>query len=319
MAPEKWIFENWLSPGDVVMLTAAVRDLHRAYPGRFLTDVRTSCPALWKHNPYLTKLKPDAPGVRSLTCHYPLIQRCNSAPYHFIHGFIEYLNDHLETQIKPTEFKGDIHLSRKEQSLPGPVEEKFGLTGPYWLIAAGGKYDFTIKWWHRRRWQEVVDRLAGRVQFVQVGERGHYHPPLRGVLDFRGRTDLRKLVRLVYFATGLICPVTFYMHLAAAVPLAPSQRRLRPCIVIAGGREPAHWEQYPGHQFLHTIGQLDCCAQGGCWKSRTVPLGDGSPLDQPEALCHDVTRAGLPRCMDLITAEQVCQLVDNSNIIEHLY
>ena len=25
---EKWIFENWLSPGDVVMLTAAVRDLH---------------------------------------------------------------------------------------------------------------------------------------------------------------------------------------------------------------------------------------------------------------------------------------------------
>ena len=33
MAPEKLILRNFQSPGDIVMLTAAVRDLHRAYPG----------------------------------------------------------------------------------------------------------------------------------------------------------------------------------------------------------------------------------------------------------------------------------------------
>ena len=37
------ILTNYQSPGDIVMLTAAVRDLHSKYPGDFLTDVRTPC------------------------------------------------------------------------------------------------------------------------------------------------------------------------------------------------------------------------------------------------------------------------------------
>jgi len=45
------ILRSFQSPGDVVMLTAAVRDLHAACPGQFVTDVRTSADALWLHNP----------------------------------------------------------------------------------------------------------------------------------------------------------------------------------------------------------------------------------------------------------------------------
>ena len=56
---EKLILRNFQSPGDIVMLTAAVRDLHLAYPGRFATDVRTSCPALWEHNPWITPRRDD--------------------------------------------------------------------------------------------------------------------------------------------------------------------------------------------------------------------------------------------------------------------
>jgi len=309
---EKWIFENWLSPGDIVMLTAAVRDLHRAYPGRFVTDVRTSCPGLWEHNPYLTPLNKEDPDVHSMVCHYPLIHQCNDRPYHFIHGFIEYLNGKLGLRIRPTAFQGDIYLNDEEKTRPSMVEEAIGKAIPYWIMAAGGKYDYTIKWWHRRRWQEVVDHFRDRLLFVQVGEKGHYHPPLKGVLDLRGKTALRELIRLVYHADGIVCPVTLHMHLAAAVPLPPGRKRLRSCVVIAGGREPAHWEQYPGHHFLHTIGQLECCAAGGCWKSRTVPLGDGSPLDATEALCCNVTLGGLPRCMEMITSSKVCDFIENS-------
>ena len=47
-APRRLILSNRQSPGDVLMLPAAVRDLHRSYPGQFETDVRTSCPALWR-------------------------------------------------------------------------------------------------------------------------------------------------------------------------------------------------------------------------------------------------------------------------------
>ena len=59
-----------LSPGDITVMTAAVRELHRQYPGRYETDVRTSCGAIWEHNPYLTRLDDDAPSVRRIAMHY---------------------------------------------------------------------------------------------------------------------------------------------------------------------------------------------------------------------------------------------------------
>lgn len=77
MQPRKFIFTNHQSPGDIVMLTAAVRDLHATFPGDFLTDVRTSCPDLWLHNPHLTPLTEDDPEAEVLPCHYPLIHQSN--------------------------------------------------------------------------------------------------------------------------------------------------------------------------------------------------------------------------------------------------
>ena len=186
----------------------------------------------------------------------------------------------------------------------------------------------------------VVERFAGRILFVQVGEAGHHHPALRGVLDLRGKTTLRQLVRLVHHAQGVLGPVTLLMHLAAAVEVGPGMPRNRPCVVVAGGREPAQWEAYPHHQYLHTNGALRCCDNGGCWKSRVVPLGDGDAKDEPDKLCEDVvhqwdpalsfTREAnepvpahaaadapwreatdfLPRCLDMISAEDVIRRIE---------
>ena len=50
------ILQTTQSPGDVVMLTAAVRDLKGALGAGVEIDVRTPCPALWEHNPHLTPL-----------------------------------------------------------------------------------------------------------------------------------------------------------------------------------------------------------------------------------------------------------------------
>ncbi len=301
------ILRNFQSPGDIVMLTAAVRDLHRCHPGEFLTDVRSSCPDLWLHNPYLTPLEEDDPEVETFDCHYPLIHRSNQAPYHFIHGFIEDMNDRLGLRIRPTEFRGDIHLSAEEKGWFDQVEAERGPCAPYWLLASGGKFDYTIKWWDHRRYQRVVDHFRGRIDFVQVGEAHHHHPPLRGTIDLRGQTSLRQLIRLVYHAQGCLSAVSLLMHLAAAVEVRPGMAKNRPCVVIAGGREPPHFTAYPHHQFLHTVGALRCCDDGGCWKSRTSPLGDGD--DKDTELCVDVVR-GLPRCMDMITAEEVARRIE---------
>ena len=305
---QRLILANSQSPGDIVMLTAAVRDLHRCYPQQFLTDVRTPCPELWEHNPDITPLDELQPGTELLACHYPLIHSSNSTPVHFLEGFTEFLNSMLGLQIRTTEFCGAIYLSEEERSQPSPVLE---LTRgcPFWIVAAGGKSDFTVKWWDSRRYQQVVDHFSGRIQFVQIGERGHHHPALDDVIDLRGQTSLRQLIRLIYHAHGVLTPVSLPMHLAAAIEGPPGQRKHRPCVVVAGGREPPHWEAYPHHQFIHTIGALDCCDNGGCWKSRTEPLGDGSPADESDNLCVNV-RGNLPACMHMITAADVIRRIE---------
>ncbi len=300
----KLIFTNHFSFGDVVMVTAAVRDLHQCYPNEFLTDVRTPFPELWEHNPYLTPLNENDPEVEVIDCDVPLIERANIAPYHYVHGYIEFLNEQLKLQIRPSLFKGDLHLSSLEKSWCSQIHELTGEETPFWIVSAGGKYDVTIKWWDHRRFQQVIDHFRGKIQFVQVGQRGHFHPKLESVIDLRGQTDLRQLIRLVYHAEGVLCPVTGLMHLAAAVEMKHGKPAHRACVVVAGGREPVHWEAYPQHQFLHTVGSLRCCAEGGCWRSRTVPLGDGDERDEPGRLCVDV-RGNLPHCMDLITPADV--------------
>ncbi len=226
--------------------------------------------------------------MQEISCAYPLIHRSNRSPHHFIHGFIQDLGDKLGVKIEPTEFKGDIHLSEDEKRWMSQVQEITKLPAPFWIIGAGGKFDFTAKWWPVERYQQVVDHFAGRILFVQVGEKHHHHPALNGVLDLRGKTNLRQLIRLMHHAQGVLCPVTLHMHLAAAVPVRKGMPKNRPCVVVAGGREPAQWEAYPHHQYLHTNGALKCCDQGGCWKSRVVPLGDNDPKNEPGKLCTNV-------------------------------
>lgn len=326
MPPRKLLLKNFQSPGDIVMLTAAIRDLHLSNPGSFATDVRTPCGALWENNPFLTPIEDGDEAAETIECEYPLVHKSNTAPWHFIHGFSQFLAERLRVSVVPTKFKGDIHLSPGERNWISQVQEITGEEIPFWIVAAGGKQDFTIKWWDTHRFQKVVQHFRGRILFVQVGENNHHHPPLKGLLDFRGKTDLRQLVRLMYHAQGVLCPVTLLMHLAAAVEVKGGVPKNRPCVVVAGGREPMQWEAYPHHQYIHTNGSLPCCDNGGCWKARTIPLGDGDEKDRPEHLCVDVVTkearpAGvvkkrkpdsyfLPRCMDMITADEVIRRIE---------
>jgi ADP-heptose:LPS heptosyltransferase len=116
----------------------------------------------------------------------------------------------------------------------------------------------------------------------------------------------------MHHADGVVSPVTFAMHLAAAVETKPGKPKNRACVVIAGGREPAQWEAYPHHQFLSTNGALACCDQGGCWKSRCQRVGDGDPKDSdlcyyPVSVRPDLV---IPKCMDMISPEDVIRRIE---------
>lgn len=304
------ILENKLSPGDVVVCSAAIRDLHKAHPGKFKTEYRGVAPQVFENNPNITKV--DSSKSEHIVLEYPLIHKSNSTPVHFIEAYHGFFEERLGVEVPITEFKPDIHVSDLERSWINQVHEIVGADIPFWIIVAGGKFDFTNKWWCHDRYQKVVDALMGKVLFVQVGESGHHHKPLNGVIDLVGKTDFRQFIRLMYHSRGVICPVTCAMHLAAGVPTRPDAFPTRPCVVVAGGREPVSWEHYPWHAFMHTQGMLRCCSTGGCWKSRVTPLGDEDEKDQ--SLCeqpiHNGLGAVLPKCMDMISAEDVIQKVE---------
>ena len=84
MSPRKIILKLHLSPGDIVMLTAALRDIHACHPGKFLTDVRTTASELWDHNPLITPLKEGDEGVELIKVPVPsdTPQQPNPLPFH---------------------------------------------------------------------------------------------------------------------------------------------------------------------------------------------------------------------------------------------
>lgn len=307
--PRRIILRSNLALGDIVCLTAAVRELHRQYPGEFLTDVRTPFPDLWWHNPDVTSL-PDT-AAETFEIHYDRdpyvsVHQSNQHPVHLIEAYCQGVANRLQLpSLRPGELKGRICLSDEElgrQSLP---HEKFNCQR-YWVLSlGGGKRDFTTKWYVPEYVQKIVDYFRGRIQFVQIGVRNddwHWQPDLSGVIDLRGLTNVRQLIRVVHSACGVLSGITSVMHLAAAVPVPNWQRRPRPCVVVAGGREPRTWYGYPTHRILETVGSLPCCRDGGCWHARTVPLRDG--LNGDDRLCERVV-ARHPKCMLLIRPESV--------------
>jgi len=308
---KKIILKNSQSPGDILMLTAAVRDLKLSHP-EYLIDPQTSCSEIWEHNPYITKLNAKDSDVKTLHMDYPLIHQSNEGQYHFIHGFRMDLEEKLGIDIPSTKFKPDIHISDEEKSWISQVEE-MGIKDDFWVIFAGGKYDFTAKFWNPASYQKVVDHFKGKVTFCQIGDKGHWHPPLNGVVNLIEKTDLRQLIRLIYHSIGVVCPVTFGMHAAAAIEMKKTPPMHRPCVVISGGREPVQWEAYPHHRFLSVNGCLDCCDNGGCWKSRCQKVGDGDEKDEKELCIYPVklkNKLHIPRCMNMIKPEDVIRNIE---------
>jgi len=312
--PRKIIFRNFQSPGDLVMLLYGITSLHASHPGKYLTDVVCGVKDIFVGNPLITPLDPMALDVTLLEADYPSIHRSNTHPVRFVESFGEEMAKKLGVQITPTRFHSVVYITPEEQSWYSAVREIIGKDVPYWVLNAGHKHDYTAKAWSFARYQELVARFPN-VWFVQVGAKEHEHPLLEGpnLINMIGKTDIRQLIRLVYHSFGVISGVSFPMHLAYAVPVHPRFRRAsRANITIAGGREPAHWEEGPNHQYLHTCGMLPCCDMGGCWKSRVVPLGDEDDKDKNLCMRPVVLENGqwIGECMALITVDDVAKLIE---------
>lgn len=229
-----------------------------------------------------------------------------------------FLEQQLGIRIPTGEFCVDIHMSEQEKNDPYitnivgalPKDRKI------WLVDAGHKLDFTAKFWEFSRFQEVVDRTSDRIAWIQIGASNHFHRPLENVVNLVGKTTHRQLISLMYRADGVLTPVSYPMHLST-MQWKDHPNEHRPCVVIAGSREPQQWECYGTHQYIHNCGILKCSKSGACWKSRITRLNDGSKQDLSLCVNPVVTKSGqvIPRCLDMITADEVvrriCLYLDN--------
>lgn len=239
----------------------------------------------------------------------PTLSNLEKNPTDAREPFIGWRNKYVNLCTKYSRLRGDLHLTNEEKQR-SLVKEHYG-AARYWLIAPGGKRDGTTKIWDWRRFQQVVDHYTGCIQFVAVGKSDLIVEKLRGVIDLvdKFNDNPRPLFSLVYHAEGIVSGPSVFMHLAAA--FNGTNGRYKPCVVILGGREPSAWIHYSGQQILHTTGAWSCCAEGGCWKSRTHPL----PKDPKsnKSLCQFPLRCDgklIQGCMDSITAQDVIRAID---------
>jgi len=300
------------SPGDIMMATVALRDLHTAYPGKYKTDMRTPCNEIFYNNPYVAPIQPRADeneiieklkaddnhpplvidGRIYCNLHYPMIHQSGQRGTHFADSMTDFLAKQLDIEIPRVGLRPEIYLDQNEQLWPSPVMVKRGFDKPYWVLNAGIKSDFPLKQYPF--YSQVVDMLEDKVNFVQIGLKAHMHPLLApgrtNVIDMIGGTEnLRELFRLIFHAEGVITCVSVPMHIAAALK--------KPCVVVAGGREGTRWELYPDHRFLYTNGALDCCLYDGCWKSRIEEC--------VHTVEYDFGNKKVPLCMDMIKPQTI--------------
>lgn len=317
MAKYNWDFQmklfltNFQSPGDILMLTSCVRDLKKSHP-EIGVNVQTSAMELWNNNPYLDGAITKSNADKVVEMHYPLINQSTQGQFHFIHGFRLYQEEQLGMRISAGKFCVDIHLSEQEKNDIYITNVLSGANGrKVWLVDAGYKSDFTCKMWEFARFQEVVDRTSDRIMWVQIGAGNHNHKPLENVVNLLGKTTHRQLISLMYRADGVLTPVSYPMHLAT-MEWKDHQGEHRPCVVVAGSREPRQWECYPTHRYLDNCGLLPCARRGACWKSRVEKLNDGSKQDNSICTCPIATGSGqvIPRCLDMISADDVVREIE---------
>lgn len=328
--PRRIIFHNRQAIGDILMFTCAIRDFKRAFPD-VEVQVRSTAMHIWDFNKHLNretwvnavdplrfksgKNKPTPAEMESLNRQAievaikedkpvliyigpgKLTNASNRKDLHFANAYRISMETMLGVQISQGPIRPDIYMTESEYTAPPIIEP------PYWLITAGEKGDWTCKTFPFAKWQEVVEKLP-QIKFVQLGAKGHKHPQLRGdnVVNFIGETQnpnfgIRMLFNLFNNCEGSMGLVSFQMHLAAAFN--------KPCITIAGAREPVHFTRYPGQGgYLATDGCLPCTKNSkdvptACWYCKIERCPYHNKYEGQE----------VPLCADLITSDDVVSAV----------
>jgi hypothetical protein len=152
----------------------------------------------------------------------------------------------------------------------------------------GGQWPMRNKQWFPERFQEVVNALKEKFEFVQLGAASD--PALDGVRDLRGQTKVRESAAVLANCRLFLGNVGFLMHLARAVEC--------PSVIIFGGREAPWQSGYTGNLNLYSA---EPCAPCWLWNKcdhHHVCMDKISAADVIQAVENVAHRAGSPLTVD---------------------
>lgn len=333
--------------GDVLMLTAGIRDFKLLFPDIGI-GVDTPYPDLFIGNPYIDpEITKHTECVEVYNAGYPTIQQCNNGVIHFTMSFLldiicqvnarsplpidvgefcaAFSNGKVSDKGEDNEVEPFVSYAEKYRKFSDKFarkradvyltdkEKSYNLikdrygADKYWVVSFG-KNDFTSKIWDFRQFQTVVDHYSQYgIKFVIIGRSDHITYKLKNVIDLIDKTTIRDIFPIVYHSDGSISGVSFLMHLAAALPCKDGTYG-RPHVALYGGREPLSFTQYE-HQTLHAINTIPCCNNNsGCWVSQVVPTG----RKEGERTCKNpvsVDGKSVQKCMHYITSNDVIRAI----------
>ena len=294
-APKEVIFKNRQAIGDILTLTSGVRDFKKTYPNTRV-GVITTAMHIWDNNPYIDhqfktndnrKVVNVGPGF--------LTNKSNQWNFHMANAFRMDIQNKMNLKINQGFTRPDIWMTEDE------YKRKPLIDGPYWIFIYGGEPGWPSKQYHR--WQEVINILKDKIQFVQLGVQGHPYPRLENCIDYVGKTQdrdtgIRDLFNIFLHAQGSLGLVSMHMHLSACFN--------NPCVVLAGAREPAWFTNYFGHQYVQTNGTMECSETKACWACKLEGcrnlVNDGKIQEG-----HNTKQ--VPKCVSIIEPEEIAESV----------
>jgi len=278
------------------MLTVAARELTRRYIGQYQVSIYSQYPELVAQAEGVKHAGTLAGSPRGIVVELPAE---HVAGCHQLVGVLDELDSRLGTDLRLYDFKPSLSLPT-DMVMRTP-QARGRLDGrPYWVFATGGGYDRTVSWVSREWWQRVINKLSDYADFpllVHIGSRHDVYSVLKlqGCVEVSWRTDLLKLLWVIYHSRGVITTGTFLSHLAAAFN--------KPCVVLAGGHR-SRWDDGYTRDVIERYGAIEQDDRRAFYGTRAQVYLDEYVLERcgAEDKCgctHLGERGSTARCCDV--------------------
>lgn len=282
--------------GDAICLTAAMRDVHAAWPGEFHFYMQTCYPDVFAG---LAGVSPLASASTAPEIRYQIAGRHPDPA-----GKGEHITEFFRRKVGQI-INRKIPAGEKRPWLTKPAEVDAPCDGKYWILAAGWRSDLSVKAWPPERWQQVIDALTARgVKLVLIGAAPtkdvaicDLQPKLHGnVVDLVGKTSVAEMFGIIAHpnCVGTIGLESSHAHVARAYG--------KRAVVISGSRIASGTVRYGVPEETWLGDDMLPCA--GCDVHYSAPRDA-----KDKSVCLMPHASGYATCMRLIAPEQVVAAV----------